>query len=216
MEKKAVILAIGSFNPPTNGHLQIATLEKKGMKVVESILSPVADGYGKKTLISADHRFAMCVAAAEDLDWLRADDWECQKPEWTAALDVLKHHSNDVKNRVGGKVRTFLLVGGDVVDRFPTRNADGTFIWNQEDVIDIIKIGLIIQPRPGFTPMKTLESMPEIAEFSNDIIVIENGITLNDISSTRLRAAIAEGRSVKYSTPDAVINYIKKHSLYKQ
>ena len=40
-------------------------------------------------------------------------------------------------------------------------------------------------------------------------------ITALDIAAARLRAALAAGRSVRYLTPDPVIDYLHQHTLYR-
>ncbi|EFO97419.1 hypothetical protein CRE_16621 [Caenorhabditis remanei] len=217
--RNVVILAVGSFNPPTFGHLRMLqdakdSLQKAGMNVLEGIMSPVSDGYGKKTLISSDHRFAMVVAATQNSDWIRADSWECSKSEWTTTLNVLKHHEHDVKERFGDDVGIYLLVGGDVVETFDKFNADGSPVWKREDVEMLVSIGLVVQPRPGSDPEKTLEILG-LQGGDINVHMIRNEIASNAISSTRLRAAIKEHRSIKYTTPESVIKYIKENKLYE-
>ncbi|ULT79936.1 hypothetical protein L3Y34_010497 [Caenorhabditis briggsae] len=201
MEKsKVVILAVGSFNPPTFGHLRMLenaknSLELSGKEVVEGILSPVSIMYGKSTLIGSNHRLAMTEAA-------------------TTTLNVLKHHQQEVKIRLGPDVEVLLLVGGDVVVTFDKYNADGSLVWNLEDVQEIVSIGLVVQPRPGSDPEETLKNL-DFLGWTQNVYVIKNVIASNVISSTSLRAAIKEHRSIKYTTPDEVITYIKEHNLYE-
>lgn len=220
MEKKrVVILACGSFNPPTFGHLRMledakTCLETKGYTVLKGILSPVSDGYGKSTLIGANDRFAMTAAAVMDSDWIRVDGWECSIPEWTTTLNVIRHHQKEISESIGEDVKVLLLVGGDVVETFDKFNSDGSPVWNSQDVDEIVSSGLLVQPRPGSNPEKTIGLMYLENALAN-VHFIENPIAYNAISSTKIRQAITEHRSIKYLTPDSVINYIKKHSLYR-
>jgi nicotinamide mononucleotide adenylyltransferase len=39
---------------------------------------------------------------------------------------------------------------------------------------------------------------------------------VNDVSATKIRLAIKKGVSVKYLTPDPVINYIEEHGIYQE
>jgi nicotinamide mononucleotide adenylyltransferase len=54
---KVLLLACGSFNPPTLLHLRMFevardTLRKQGLQVVGGVISPVHDGYGKEVRLS--------------------------------------------------------------------------------------------------------------------------------------------------------------------
>jgi nicotinic acid mononucleotide adenylyltransferase len=71
-----VLVACGSFNPPTRAHLRLfsvgaravdgtATAADERRVVVGGLLSPVGDGYGKAGLAPAPHRLVMCALAAE-------------------------------------------------------------------------------------------------------------------------------------------------------
>ncbi|CAA18360.2 Nicotinamide-nucleotide adenylyltransferase [Caenorhabditis elegans] len=217
--EKVVILAVGSFNPPTNGHLCMMedakySLEKSGKIVLEGIMSPVSDGYAKKSLISAKHRLAQTEAATYDSDWIHASGWECAQSEWTATVNVLKHHQQDVKNKLGSDVNVLLLFGGDVIESFDKFYADGTPVWDREDVEEIISAGIVVRSRPGSDPEQTLKKL-NLNENSDKVHFIKNAISSNSISSTSLRAALKEHRSIKYTTPDSVIKYIKDHRLYE-
>ena len=57
--------------------------------VIEGIISPVADTFGKSDLVSAEHRLRMSELAASSNDFLiRADGWECSKVEWTRTGEI--------------------------------------------------------------------------------------------------------------------------------
>uniref|UniRef100_F7ACU1 Cytidyltransferase-like domain-containing protein n=2 Tax=Ornithorhynchus anatinus TaxID=9258 RepID=F7ACU1_ORNAN len=58
-------------------------------KVIEGILSPVNDGYGKKDLAAARHRIAMARLALQTSDWIRVDTWESEQETWTETVKVL-------------------------------------------------------------------------------------------------------------------------------
>ena len=66
-----VLVACGSFNPPTAAHVRVLEVVreeymKRGVDVYGAYMSPVHDGYGKESLIEGWHRLAMCELAAED------------------------------------------------------------------------------------------------------------------------------------------------------
>ncbi|CAI5439947.1 unnamed protein product [Caenorhabditis angaria] len=219
--RKAALLAVGSFNPPTIAHLRMletakSHLETLNFQVCEGIMSPVADSYNKKsTVVSAQHRFKMVSAATKSSNWIRGDDWECTRPTWTRTLAVLKHHLEGVRQKHGAETCLFLVVGGDVVDSFPRILPDGSNLWNADDILKIIMdFGLIVISRDGATPLQTCQAMPTICHVADRITILEDQVLPNLISSTRLRQAILARKSIKYATPDDVIDYIRENNLY--
>ncbi|CAI2309390.1 unnamed protein product [Caenorhabditis sp. 36 PRJEB53466] len=220
--KRVALLAVGSFNPPTIAHLRMlevarSYLEGINTQIVEGIMSPVADAYNNKaTLIRASHRIEMVRASTKSSDWIRADDWECSRSTWSRTLDVLVHHKEQVQKKFGSDVGLMLVVGGDVVDSFPRVLPDGSNLWNVRDILRIItEFGLIVLKRDGSRPLDTVRSIDALAEHANRIIFVQDDVCPSGVSSTRLRAAIAANRSIKYATPDDVITYIKENQLYK-
>ncbi|XP_017681043.1 PREDICTED: myelin P2 protein isoform X2 [Lepidothrix coronata] len=96
-----ILLACGSFNPITNMHLRLFELARDHLhqtgryQVIEGIMSPVNDNYGKKGLVSARHRIAMAKLALKTSDWIRVDPWESEQETWTETVKVLRHHYNE-------------------------------------------------------------------------------------------------------------------------
>ncbi|XP_075821028.1 nicotinamide/nicotinic acid mononucleotide adenylyltransferase 3 isoform X2 [Microtus pennsylvanicus] len=97
-----VLLACGSFNPITNMHLRLFEvardhLHQTGLyQVVEGIISPVNDSYGKKDLVASHHRVAMARLALQTSDWIRVDPWESEQAQWTETVKVLRHHHSEL------------------------------------------------------------------------------------------------------------------------
>ncbi|KAF4796395.1 Nicotinamide/nicotinic acid mononucleotide adenylyltransferase 3 [Turdus rufiventris] len=97
-----ILLACGSFNPTTNMHMRLFELARDHLhqtgryQVIEGIMSPVSDNYGKKGLVSARHRVAMAKLALETSDWIRVDPWESEQDTWTETVKVLRVRSHQV------------------------------------------------------------------------------------------------------------------------
>ncbi|KAL2804447.1 nicotinamide/nicotinic acid mononucleotide adenylyltransferase 3 isoform 6, partial [Daubentonia madagascariensis] len=97
-----VLLACGSFNPITNMHLRLFEvardhLHQTGMyQVVQGIISPVNDNYGKKDLAASHHRVAMARLALQTSDWIRVDPWESEQAQWMETVKVLRHHHSEL------------------------------------------------------------------------------------------------------------------------
>ncbi|KFW08609.1 Nicotinamide mononucleotide adenylyltransferase 3, partial [Fulmarus glacialis] len=96
-----ILLACGSFNPITNMHMRLFELARDHLhqtgqyQVIEGIMSPVNDDYGKKGLVSARHRIAMAKLALETSDWIRVDPWESEQETWTETIKVLRWYNDE-------------------------------------------------------------------------------------------------------------------------
>lgn len=103
--QKVVLLACGSFNPPTNMHLRMFELARDYLhragkfNVIAGIMSPVSDAYNKKDLASAKHRCAMVKLAIKSSRWIRIDTWESEQSNWTETAKVLYHHNTQLHNQ---------------------------------------------------------------------------------------------------------------------
>jgi len=73
--------------------------------------------------------------------------------------------------------------------------------------------GIVCISRGGKDIAKLIFENDILFENKRNIIVVDE-LVPNDISSTRIRQNLARGLSVKYLTPDTVIDYIRKHKLY--
>uniref|UniRef100_A0A914L5P1 Nicotinamide-nucleotide adenylyltransferase n=2 Tax=Meloidogyne incognita group TaxID=654580 RepID=A0A914L5P1_MELIC len=225
-----VLILCGSFNPPTYLHLRMFERAKDFLQqeckcnVLDGIISPVSDHFKSKkpSLAPSIHRLRMSQLATSSSDWIRADGWECQRKEgWTRTLEVLKYHNMQMLNRYSNlqKLRLILLCGADLVDSFTRKDPTSSTgrLWSIEHLKQILtQYGLIIIERRGATANKTLKS--EDLEFLHSLLdnvaIIEEDTFPNEISSTKLRIAVRAGRSIRYCTPDSVVEYIIENKLY--
>ncbi|WKX89161.1 hypothetical protein Q1695_008649 [Nippostrongylus brasiliensis] len=219
--QRVILLACGSFNPPTLMHMRMMEVARDHLEhhlnctVLEGLMSPVADSFNKPHLAAAHHRLAMVEAATAQSKWLRADGWECRQKSWSRTLSVLQHHQREARNQLAPDVRLALVVGGDVVDSFTRILPNGENLWHPNDVRDIItKFGLIVIKREGADPVKTLQSMSNLRDVIDQVIIVVDDVCPCSISSTNIRAAVGAGRSIMFTTPFAVVEYIRKTGLY--
>jgi nicotinamide mononucleotide adenylyltransferase len=109
-----------------------------GCDVVEGIISPVADQFGKPDLIRAEHRLRMCELASQSSTWIRADGWECRQREWNYTLNILKHHHAELKQKYDDGIRLMLLCGADLVDSFTRIKPDGKYITAMQQLVKLL------------------------------------------------------------------------------
>ena len=88
-------------------------------------------------------------------------------------------------------------------------------LWKDKDIEAIVKeFGLIVITREGSNPEQYVEKHPIVSKYKNNIHIVREDIT-NDISSTKIRTAVARGASIKFFVSDEVIQYIADNQLYR-
>ncbi|KAE8667047.1 Nicotinamide/nicotinic acid mononucleotide adenylyltransferase [Hibiscus syriacus] len=212
-----VLVATGSFNPPTLMHLRMFelardTLNSNGFCVIGGYMSPVNDAYKKRGLVASEHRIEMCNLACKSSDFIMVDPWEAKQSSFQRSLTVL----NRVKSFLaeGGLIRkeslkVMLVCGSDLLQSFSIPG-----FWIPEQVRAICKdYGVVCIRREG-QDLEKIISGDEILNENRDNIKIVDELVPNQISSTRLRECISRGLSIKYLTIDEVIDYIGKQHLY--
>ncbi|GAM19234.1 hypothetical protein SAMD00019534_024090 [Acytostelium subglobosum LB1] len=189
-----------------------------GYDVIGGYLSPVGDAYKKPTLIPSRYRVDMVNAALESSDWLSIDTWECKRPEFTPTRQVMDHlcdvvneHLQTANNSGQPPVQIKLIGGADMLGTF---NVPKLWAETDMDIITSSKYGLLCLERIGSNIRDIIAENPILTKNADNIKAIDVGV-LNDISSTKLRELIRNDRSIKYLTPDSVIDYIKRNDLYR-
>ncbi|GMR48762.1 hypothetical protein PMAYCL1PPCAC_18957, partial [Pristionchus mayeri] len=213
---KAILLSCGSFNPPTIGHLRMMEMVRETLSshsspfvVVEGIFSPVSSAYVHKSLEADEHRLTMLQKATSSRGWMRVDEWEMKIGEWMETIEVLLHHRKEGRLRWRDEnLDCFFVCGDDLVDSFSDLLPDGSRLWEEKDVKEIVEeFGIVVYNRRCSSPFETLSRLGLSLEKSDQTFP-------HQMSSTLLRRAVAEGSSIRYCTPDEVIDYIEEKGLY--
>jgi len=226
--QRVILLACGSFNPPTIMHLRLFELARDyfrhvvpDSKVVGGVLSPTHDAYQKSSLIPATHRLEMARRAAEASGWLRVSDWEVTQEGWSRTRHVLDSYSQlasstsppswlpDVDTPGQEPLCFKLLCGADLLESFAVPG-----LWNTEDLTTIVRdYGMVVVSREGSNPEKFIYNSDLLTKYRNNIHLVTEWIG-NEVSSTKIRTAVRRGDSVKYLLPDSVAEYIHREKLY--
>lgn len=186
--------------------------------VIGGFLSPVHDGYGKKSLVEAEHRVAMCELATEPSEWIMTDPWESKQPSYSFTHLVMTHFRRDMLMGAYGEeaaksVAIYMVCGGDLVKAL--RNEEIWIPSSLEAMFD--EVELIVTPRegPGHIGIHDWlhRDAPNLRKFRDRIHVMEDAIQ-SSVSSTLVRDRIARGESIRYLVPHAVEKYIYQHGLY--
>lgn len=104
-----------------------------------------------------------------------------------------------------------LICGADLLESFAVPN-----LWAKEDMESIVRdFGLIVITREGSDPRKFVHQSDMLTKYEKNIHIVTEWIP-NEISATSIRRAIRRGESVRYLTPDSVIDNIHQHKLYRE
>jgi len=126
-----VLVACGSFSPPTLLHLRLFSLARDharvetDFEVVGGYMSPVSDAYKKAGLAPAKDRINMCRLAVASSTWADVDPWEANEPDYVLTAKVLDHFDHEINDVLGGvedvdgnkvRVKIALLAGADLIE----------------------------------------------------------------------------------------------------
>eukprot|EP01098_Paradermamoeba_levis_P016470 TRINITY_DN890_c0_g1_i1.p1 TRINITY_DN890_c0_g1~~TRINITY_DN890_c0_g1_i1.p1 ORF type:complete len:197 (+),score=39.44 TRINITY_DN890_c0_g1_i1:155-745(+) len=181
--------------------------------VIGGFISPVHQGYGKKSLVEPHHRLEMVRRAVESSDWISVDPWEIEQPNYTFTLPVMERFDRELNgdNQGPDKIKIRLVCGADLLDSFRIPG-----VWAEEHTEAIMRdYGLACIERQGSVTQEIIDSHPVLKKYEKNIIQVPSYI-VNNVSSTSVRQHVKDGLSIKYLTVDGVVDYIHQHGLFLQ
>ncbi len=185
-------LYFGSFNPVHTGHLIIANhlANNTSLQQVWMVVSPQNPLKKSAGLLNEFHRLHFIQASIEGETKLKASSVEFKLPKPSYTIDTLTYLQEKYPEH------EFSIIMGS--DSFLNLSK-----WKNFELI--IKNHLIyIYIRPGFEVNNTINANIEIVK-----------APLLEISSTRIRELIKEGKSIRYLVPDLVNEEILQNGYYK-
>lgn len=177
----------GSFDPIHHGHLILARAarEELGLDRILFVPANVSPHKTETKPATPQDRLAMVRAAIEGEDGFMASDIELERPAPSFTVETLRE-----LHELHPRDEFVLLIGADNVAKFDT--------WREPDEIRRLA-RIVVLDRAG---SKVTRAWPVVRR-------------LVDISSTGIRERAAEGRSIRYLTPDSVCDYIAAQGLYR-
>lgn len=184
----------GTFDPPHLGHLIVADQVLNALSLDEVVLVPANRPWqkvGSRAITAADRRLAMTRAAVGDAAGLSVSGIELELggPSYTSVtLDAL--------SREHPGTEWVVIVGADAAAGLDTwHNTER--LREQATIVVVNRPGADFQPPTGWT--WELVEIPSVS-----------------ISGTGLRRRVAQGWSIRFLTPDAVIDRITEWGLYHE
>jgi len=184
----------GTFDPPHVGHLIAAQEVQDKLELDRIFFIPASlPPHKKKVKISsALHRLRMVQLATRDNPNFKVLGLELKIKGNSYTVDTLK-----ALRKKYSQIQFFLILGLDNLNHIHT--------WKKpEEIFKLSRVVFIT--RPGIT----LNKASKWLKFSKLL-----DVPRVDISSTDIRERIKKGKSIRYLVPEKVLQYIKKHKLYK-
>jgi nicotinate-nucleotide adenylyltransferase len=207
----------GTFDPIHFGHLRLATELAEAFRLEQVIFLPAGLPYhrGRAAHATNDERLKMVkLATARDARF-DVDDRELRREGPTYTYDTLA----EIRKERGPEQPIVFLTGSDAFSKVDT--------WHRwTEMFDLAHFVVAIRANdeawlskgPGAFPK---EAWPRITLNTRELLSAPSGkimtffMTPIAISSTAIRTLAGEGASIRYLTPDPVVEFVHSHNLYR-
>lgn len=195
----------GTFDPPHNGHLNLACelLEKNQLKEVWFIPAALSPFPKNDYPASCEDRLAMVKCAISDFANFKAIDVELHRKPPSYTIDTVNFLINKYP-----KEEFVLILGEDAALNF--------YLWKESEAI-IQKLPLLIGSRKEIFLREKIDQLPTSDSMKKALKAALEETAMMDISATELRKRLASGKYCGHLIPQKVLNYInEKSGLYKE
>jgi len=197
-EPERIGLLGGTFDPPHAGHLAAAVACRDALSL-DRLLLVVANHPWQKAprrrISPAEDRLAMVQAAVQGVPGLEASRMEIDRGGPSYTIDTVGALHREAADAGRPLPEVYLIVGADLVGSLPT--------WERVDQLrPLVTLVVVSRPRsPG---------PPDPVGWQ--VVHLDGGGV--DVSSSEVRALLADGAAVDGLVPDAVIRCIRRRGMY--
>ena len=194
----------GSFSPVHNGHVAAAKAFMEQMWLDVLYIMPVGIPPHKQMEGDANtwQRLRMCELAFEGVEGVLISDLEIRREGKSYTVDTLRAMASE-------EHRLFLLMGTDMLLTLDT--------WREPEEIFRLCYPVYMR-REANDPILDARIVAKISEYQQKYGKVVRRIVGDPVvvSSTAVRRAVAEGKSISHMVPPAVEKYIRENGLYKK
>jgi nicotinate-nucleotide adenylyltransferase len=203
----------GTFDPIHNGHLRAAEEVGESFVLEKIYFVPVFIPPHKKDqqISGVEDRLAMLRLAIKGNSFFKLSDIEARRGGISYSIDTIK-----VMEKKFGDL--YYLIGVDAFSEIHTWHRYTDLFYHTNFIVMVRpshkrKSGLRMFPAGARKHMKILDD-GTFQHVSGKMVHIQL-VTQLDISATRIRLSVGEGKSIRYLVPAQVEKYIKGKQLYK-
>jgi len=213
----AIGLFGGTFGPVHFGHLRLATELAEAFHLDNVVFIPAGLPYhrGRDAHATSEQRLTMLKLATQRDARFDVDDRELKREGPTYTYDTLA----EIRKERGPDQPLVFLSGSDSFEKIDT--------WHRwTELFDLAHFVVAIRADdqewqskgPGAFPK---DAWPRITLNPREMLSAPAGkimtffMTPIAISSTAIRTLAHESASIRYLTPDPVVEYVRSHNLYK-
>ena len=183
----------GTFDPIHLGHLVAASEALHELSLDRVVLVPTGRPWQKAGYSDPEDRLIMATLAAATHPRLTVSRIEIDRRGPTYTVDTLASLRSFF-----GDIELFFIAGTDAILELGT--------WHRvEDLAGLAEMVAVSRPGIDIGGFQAAPGWPRVHHLAIP------GIT---ISSTEIRARVAEGRPIDYLVPAAVVRYIRDRGLY--
>lgn len=192
----------GTFSPPHYGHLLLAENARVSLGLDEVWFMPAADPPHKadQQVIPYEHRRAMAASAISGNDSFIISDFETERREKSYSAETLR-----LLHERYPDTEFYFIMGADSIFQIET--------WYHPELV-MQRCIIVVAARDGMGLEALLKQKAYLKDkYNADIRLID--LPEVNISSSNMRKRIAAHKTIRYMTPDCVIDYIEAHRLYR-
>jgi nicotinate-nucleotide adenylyltransferase len=196
----------GTFDPVHYGHLVVAEEVCVTLQLAEMVFVPAGQPphKTKEVITAAEHRLAMLELAIASNPHFTVSRVDLDRPGPSYSVDTLRL----LRKQWGEETAVYFVIGGDSLEELLT--------WHDPPGILEQLTYLVAVRRPGYNESAEYYDWLEarLPGIKQRLLVVD--APQFDISATGIRLRVAEGRPIKYHTPESVESYIVQYGLYRQ
>jgi nicotinate-nucleotide adenylyltransferase len=183
----------GTFDPIHIGHLIAAAEAMHAFSLDRVLFVPAGQPWQKDSFSEAEDRYTMTVLGTASHERFAVSRTEVDRTGPTYTADTME----GLRDFYGSDTTLYFIIGADAVQKVDT--------WRGvERLVGLAEFIAVARPGAGNT----------IHPLNTSILVHKLAIPGVDISSTDVRARVADGRPIDFLVPAPVARYIRRSGLY--